>query len=317
MSLYLDPQLSPPSPRGVDIAQVAHVLGVPMPTLRSWELRYGIPDTPRTSGRHRRYFPPQLHALRLMRDEIARGQRAGLAAQNVHHMLTAQGTSAQAIVAILTQVEQLDGPGLETSFDTAAAVLGVGGGIDEVLLPAIRQVGDWSDASCVSGQEQAMTAAVRGWLGRRTVYAPPPRPGPPVLLACGPGDEHTIGIEALALLLRLAGWPCRILGARIATSDLLAAAAAHSAAGVVVVCQLASGRRQAVSSILAIHRHGTPVFYAGNAFAVPRACRGVPGLYLGSNLQDACALTDHALAAGSPRLMTAPTPAAPLSADAT
>ena len=30
-------------PRGVPIKDVAQMLGVPMPTLRSWELRYGIP----------------------------------------------------------------------------------------------------------------------------------------------------------------------------------------------------------------------------------------------------------------------------------
>jgi len=268
-----------------------------MPTLRSWEIRYGIPGAPRTFGEHRRYAPAQLHALRLMRDEIARGQRAGIAAQHVHDMLTAQGTSAETVTQILTQAQHLDPPALQLSFDTAAEVVGVGRSIDEVLLPAIRQVGAWSDASCVSATEEVMTTAVRGWLGRRSVYAPPPRTGPPILLACAPGDEHTIGVEALALLLRLAGWPCRILGARTSTIDLLAATAAHRPAGVVVVSQLASGRRQALGSIDAVHRRRTPVFYAGNAFAGTRTHRGVPGLYLGTELQAACALTDDALTA--------------------
>ena len=35
-----------------------------MPTLRSWEICYGIPTTDRTGGQHRRYTPADLHALR-------------------------------------------------------------------------------------------------------------------------------------------------------------------------------------------------------------------------------------------------------------
>lgn len=299
MSVSIDLQAAPPQ-RGVIIGEVAEVLGVPMPTLRSWEIRYGIPEVSRTSGRHRRYGPAALHALRLMRDEIARGQRAGLAAQSVHDMLAAQGGSAQAIAQILAQAQQLDGPALDRSFDAAAQVLGVGRSIDEVLLPAMRQVGAWSETACGSAPEKVLTGAVRGWVGRRTVYAPPPRVCRPVLLACGPGDEHTLGMQALALLLRLARWPCQILGPRIATTTLLAAATGKSAAGVVVVSQLASARRQAVASMHAVHRQHIALFYAGNAFAGIRARRGLPGMYLGTDLQVACALIDGALTGRGP-----------------
>jgi len=273
VSVSIDLQAAPPQ-RGVIIGDVAEVLGVPMPTLRSWEIRYGIPEVSRTSGRHRRYGPAALHALRLMRDEIARGQRAGLAAQSVHDMLAAQGGSAQAIAQILAQAQQLDGPALDRSFDAAAQVLGVGRSIDEVLLPAMRQVGAWSETACGSAPEK--------------------------VLACGPGDEHTLGMQALALLLRLARWPCQILGPRIATTTLLAAATGKSAAGVVVVSQLASARRQAVASMHAVHRQHIALFYAGNAFAGIRARRGLPGVYLGTDLQVACALIDGALTGRGP-----------------
>jgi hypothetical protein len=67
-------------PRGVPIKDVVQMLGVPMPTLRSWELRYGIPTLGRGPGQHRRYLAEEVNALRLMRDEIARGQHATAAA---------------------------------------------------------------------------------------------------------------------------------------------------------------------------------------------------------------------------------------------
>lgn len=65
---------------GVRIAEVSRVLGVPMPTLRSWERRYDMPASAREPGKHRRYTPAELHSLRLMRDQIARGKPAHAAA---------------------------------------------------------------------------------------------------------------------------------------------------------------------------------------------------------------------------------------------
>src|SRR4029077_15991511 len=79
---------------GLPIAEVSRQLGVPMPTLRSWELRYGIPPTDRTFGKHRRYSPTELHTLRLMRDETARGTRASLAADAVRELLGISGPAA-------------------------------------------------------------------------------------------------------------------------------------------------------------------------------------------------------------------------------
>jgi len=72
---------------GLSIRTVSEALGVPAPTLRSWELRYGLPTTLRSSGGHRRYSEEALNELRLMRDEVARGRRAGDAARAVRVLL--------------------------------------------------------------------------------------------------------------------------------------------------------------------------------------------------------------------------------------
>ena len=40
--------------RPMTIAQVSALLGIPVPTIRSWERRYGFPTPSRTRGRHRR-----------------------------------------------------------------------------------------------------------------------------------------------------------------------------------------------------------------------------------------------------------------------
>lgn len=279
------------SSNAVPIAQASRLLRVPMPTLRSWELRYGVPDSDRQSGRHRRYTSVEMHALRLMRDEIARGTRASLAARSVRALLGVDGPAGELIQSLLAASSRLDTIGIRDQLTRSADLIGIGPMIDEVLLPAMRQIGQWWDTGrCEIKQEHLTTEAARSWLDKRMAFSPPPTAANPVILACGPGDLHTIGLEALALLLRERGWGTRVLGARTSTDSLVTSATAAAAGGVVVVAHLPTGRRRALASIGAVHDLGIPVFYAGNAFSTPRNRAQMPGVYLGTKLQDAADL---------------------------
>ena len=294
-------------PRGVPIKAVAEALGVPMPTLRSWELRYGIPTLSRGPGQHRRYLPDEVNALRLMRDEIARGRQAGVAARSVRQMLGTQGPAQVLIHQILDAAEVLDASSIRARLDEAAATLGLAACIDEVLLPAMRQIGVWwAVGHCDVVQERMATEAVRAWLDRSSAFAPTPAHTRPILLACGPSDLHTIGLESTAVMLRYQGWPCRVLGARTPTATLATAARATVVAGVVVVSHLSSGRQRAIESIRAVDDLGIDVFYAGNAFSTPRSRRGLPGRYLGMGIEEACTQLTQALLPSDPEPGAAP-----------
>lgn len=294
------PDVTVEDAQGVPITEVARLLGVPMPTLRSWELRYGIPElTGRRPGQHRRYRPDEVNALRLMRDEIARGQQAGLAAESVRQLLGGAGPAQQLIHRILAAAERLDPASIRAGLDEAAATLGLADCLDDVLLPAMRQVGVWwAVGRCDVVHERMATEAARAWLDRRSSLAPAPTRAQSILLACGPSDLHTIGLESTAVLLRYQGWPCRVLGARTPTLTLATAARASAVAGVIVVSHMASGRLRAIESIRAVNDLDIEVFYAGNAFATARSRRGVPGQYLGVRVQDACAQLTRTLAPG-------------------
>jgi DNA-binding transcriptional MerR regulator len=275
-------------PAGVPIAEVARALGVPIATLRSWERRYGIPVLIRTSGAHRRYSSADLHALRLMRDEIARGKQARAAATSVRQLLALSGPPADFVSAILAASERMDPSAIREQLDLARANLGLASCLDDVLLPAMQQIGAWwATGRCDVKTEHLSTEASRAWLESLVAYAPTPTRGSPIVLACGPTDLHTIGLEALTVMLRYRGHACRLLGARIDMGTLLAAVAATSARAVVIVAHLSSGRHRAVESIRAVSSGGTPVLYAGNAFATARNRRNVPGVYLGLRLDDA------------------------------
>lgn len=296
----------PDDPRGITIATVSDVLGVPMPTIRSWELRYGIPGLDRGHGKHRRYSPTELHSLRLMRDEIARGHKASTAAQLVLALVDSQGPADGYVRAILADSEQMDPGSIRSGLDAACAELGLPRTIDDVLLPAMRQVGVWwSVGHCDEVQERMATEAVRAWLNRSSAYAPQPSRLRSIVLACGPSDLHTIGVESLALLLRHAGWPCRVLGARTTTDTVTTAARAADSAAVVIVSHLATGRLRAIASINAVHDLGIEVFFAGNAFSTNRSRRNVPGTYLGGRIETACSRIVETLSPAAPTIGSA------------
>lgn len=281
---------------GLPIAEVSRQLGIPLPTLRSWELRHGIPPINRLPGKHHRYSPEELHALRLMRDEIARGKRASLAADAVRELLGITGPALSHIAAVLAAADRSDPAAFRARLDEARAALGVGPCLDDVLLPAMQQVGVWwQTGRCTVEDEHLATEAARAWLETLNSSAPAPLHPAPIVLACGPTDLHTIGLEALCVLLRHQGWSVRLLGARTSLPALTAAVQASGAQAVVLVSHLNSGRARAVQSLRAARDQDVRVFYAGNAFTSPRSRRSLPGTYLGSRLQEAVALIDAEL----------------------
>jgi methanogenic corrinoid protein MtbC1 len=271
---------------GLPIHEVSRLLGVPAPTLRAWELRYGIPAAPRTAGGHRRYSTDAVAQVRLMRDEIARGRRASEAARQVLALMDQTGPARELVDSLLAASTQMEPGAVVAVLDRAADELGLPAAMDEVLMPAMRQVGQWWETGrCDVAQEHLTSEAARGWLSRLSAFAPPPVRRNPVVLACGPRDLHTLGLEALGVLLVYDGWSCRVLGARTPAETLVTAARATSAAAVVVVSHLSVGRRPAVEAIRAVaDAAGIEVFYAGNAFLFSRARDRVPGTYLGESL---------------------------------
>ena len=292
------PQAAPPTlgthpGDALSIQQASEALSVPAPTIRSWERRYGVPVVDRSSGGHRRYNVDQLDRLRWMRDLIAQGQRPVEAAAMVK---AGQGPGPGPLVeAFLQGARDLAPETIAQVLEVARDTLGLDRAVDEVLLSAMREVGEWWHAGRIDiSHEHLATNATRAWL---STLAPtgPPRPVPPIILSCGPRDHHTLGLEAIGALLRHRGWDCRLLGARTPVESLSHAVQETNAAAVVLVCHVTGGRADAVEALRSAGRGGTHLFYAGGAFASRRARQGVPGRYLGTNLARAADLVTDAI----------------------
>jgi DNA-binding transcriptional MerR regulator/methylmalonyl-CoA mutase cobalamin-binding subunit len=300
------------------IQQVSQLLGVPAPTIRSWERRYGLAQADRTDAGHRRYNPQQVQALRRMRDAIDRGQKAGGAAILAKTTQARLRAAQPMIKALLTAAYQLEPDQITNTLDAARGQLGLDATIDDVLMPAMRQIGqDWETGRGNITHEHLTTETTRTWLGQITRSAAWGGRRA-VILACGPDDHHTLGLEALGALLRQRGWDCRLLGARVPATSLAAAIQQLTPAAVVLVSHLTAGRHSAVDALdmaaeapQTAQHHQTRLFYAGNAFASPSSRHGVPGTYLGDNLSQAADLittTSDAAGGAAPTQTADPTP---------
>jgi DNA-binding transcriptional MerR regulator len=285
-----------PAGSGGSIASVSRALGIPVPTIRSWERRYGFPAPPRTRGRHRRYTTREVEQLRDLRDLVTRGFTTRDA--------VARLTASTPVIAGTELREELVGAAMRLDADAIRAVLersaerlGVEGAIRDVALRSMREIGArWKAGACDVEHEHLATEAVRTWFARHLALAPPPFRADPIVLACGPNDLHTIGLEAFAVVLARRGWPVRVLGAMTPASSLVSTVEAVRAAAAIVVSQRSVTRRPALESLAAVHAlPGVRAFYAGDAFAAASARREAPGTYLGDDVLEAVPLLESML----------------------
>jgi methanogenic corrinoid protein MtbC1 len=279
----------------VTISEVSELLGIPVPTIRSWERRYGFPAPNRTLGSHRRYDETVVEQLRAVRDEIAGGVPAEEAVGYVRRTSVEGNRGSGFVKGILEAGLAFDAPAVRGQLEAAVAALGLDDAIQWVALPALREIGSlWEAGRCDVAREHLASHEVRNWLVNR-LPARTERSSPLVLMACGPKDLHTIGLEAFHVILARRGFRTSVLGARTPADALAAAARSLDAAAVVLTSHLNVNRRSAVEAIGEVAKLGVPVFYAGNAFGSARSRRGVPGTYLGRDLAAAAELVEAGL----------------------
>jgi hypothetical protein len=270
----------------ISIGGVSNLIGVPAPTIRSWERRHGLPVGERTESGHRRYRSGDVAALARMRDELAAGRGAVEAAATVISSLT--GTPAVLVQDLCAAAHQFDPPAVIGVLDRASLLHGVTAAIELVLFPAMRELGrQWETAEGDVAHEHLATSAIQAWLRTAGQSAPQPLAQRPVLLACGPDEQHSLALDAFAVLLARAGVRCVNLGARVPATSLVEAVTGSKAYAVVLTCQLDRNRRAAVAALRAVAETPSAVHYAGAAFAEPSSRRGVPGRYLGDDLSGA------------------------------
>ncbi len=210
------------------IGELARRTGTTPELLRAWEQRYGLFEPARTASGYRLYSASDEQRVRAMRTQLAEGLSAAQAARVVR-----QGSEpADALGRLTAALSRFDAATAEDLLDQLLAARSTESMVVDVLLPALRAIGDRPDpgdreiahehfaSNLISGRLRALT---RGWdVGK----------GPRAVLACPPGERHDLGLIAFGLALREHGWRITLLG--------------HDTPGATVACAAATLAPRAV-----------------------------------------------------------------------
>ncbi|WP_375387302.1 MULTISPECIES: B12-binding domain-containing protein [Actinomycetes] len=207
-------------------------------------------------------------------------------------MLSPVQTSPTTVIPdVLEAAQTYDIRRLLFLLNQSQTTFGLGTTVDEIVMPSMRLVGRlWESGQADVGEEHVATVATQMWLGQVLANSVPPNRIGTVLLACGPSDLHSLGLECMAALLAERGADCRSLGSAVPTRSVAAAVARVRPVAVVLVSHSLKGRPGAVRTLTAAAQQGVDVYYAGAAFGLEGSRTGVPGCYLGERLSDAADL---------------------------
>ncbi|MGI5451994.1 MerR family transcriptional regulator [Streptomyces sp. CA-249302] len=282
---------------------LARRLGVSPTTLRSWDRRYGLGPAVRPDGRHRRWTTGDVAVLERMcrltstgvpPAEAARAALAGTEAPVGRLGSRAAGALPlgdvrQECRGLARAAVRLDAPAVEEQLTDAVERYGVTVAWQEVMVPTLHAVGrKWAS----SGDRYVEVEHLLSWhvstaLRRRTLPPGSADASGPVLLACVPGEQHTLALEALNAELGRLRLPARMFGAAVPAEALTAAVRRLGPTAVVLWSQA----RATASPALARHigatewgvkgARGRPLVLLGGPGWAGRSVSGVsrpPGL---------------------------------------
>ncbi|MCX4767480.1 cobalamin B12-binding domain-containing protein [Streptomyces sp. NBC_01275] len=297
-----------PDDTGLTTGALARRLGVAPTTLRSWDRRYGIGPAVRADGRHRRWRPGDVAVLETMcrltssgvpPAEAARAARAGAshpAAEAVGAVregsraagaLPLGGDVRQECRGLARAAVRLDAPAVAEQLAGAVERHGLTVAWQEVMAPTLHAVGRrWTS----SGDRYVEVEHLLSWhvsttLRRATRAAVPgdAAGGPgPVVLACVPGEQHTLPLEALNAGLGQRDVPTRMFGAAVPAEALTAAVQRLGPVAVVLWAQARSTASLALARHVADARWGvsgarrTPAVLLGGPGWTGRPAPGLP-----------------------------------------
>jgi DNA-binding transcriptional MerR regulator/methylmalonyl-CoA mutase cobalamin-binding subunit len=305
---------------------VVRQTGVPAPTLRAWERRYGVLSPQRGGNDYRLYSERDMVIVTWLRERVESGMSISQAIALLRSMVPAPprrvpaahpatpssaergamapaGASAAAgegsplsLVALrqvlLGQLLQLAERGAMHTISEALAIYPVEEVCDALFTPVLRELGRlWAEGHIGVAEEHFGTAVIRAQLEGLFRCAPAVDGGPYLLVGCAPGNLHELGPLMLALFLRRLGVRVAYLGQSLEPASVAALATANQAACVVLSAALpehAEAVAEVIRQLEAATGCVTKVCFGGWAFERdPVLAERTPGFFLGMHAAEA------------------------------
>ena len=253
------------------IGELSYRVGVRPELLRAWERRYGVLRPARSEKGFRLYSDADEWRVRLMQQKLQSGLSAAEAAREVE---LSEGdregtgpleTPVELVAMLGGALEQFDEEGAHAILDRLLGIHGLEVAIRQTLMPYLKDVGDrWAKGELNVAQEHfasrllegRLLALARGWNKG---------PGHRAILACPPGEQHTLPLVCFGLVLRNRGWRNIYLGGDSPLNTVQMAADTVDA-DLVVLCGVSTERFEPIAKELsALARRRTLVLGGGGA----------------------------------------------------
>lgn len=223
------------------IGLMSSLTGVKEATLRKWESRYGYPDPERSDSGRRYYSQAHLSNLKIIKEQVDTGLQIGKAISNLKKGLEPDQFKYKAVerdnsrYAVILEALKAHDLGLCKS--TLRKILNgssIVESVEQVLTPMMTEVGEcWYRGEfspyqehCISGllEEALVEASLRKRITQR---------GKNVLLTTPYGEEHTLGLSLLEIVLSSIGARCLNIGGGLSFEEVSKAVHAYS---IEIVC---------------------------------------------------------------------------------
>lgn len=216
------------------IETVSKMTGIPAPSLRNWEKRYGFPNPERTSGGHRFYSALDVEFLKKAVQWIEEGHSLGEISDR-YKQQTQSGNGGPPVAGadeILDDVSyrveliyeallKFDQMATLQHYATLSAKLSVEQLFDRVFERILKRIGqDWSKGQISIAQEHFASSFVRLKLSTFLSLDFPPTQAPRVLTATTTDERHEGGLMLISAHLKFRGYPVFYFGSDLPADEL-------------------------------------------------------------------------------------------------
>lgn len=217
----------------LSIGGLSRATGVPIETLRTWEMRYGFPKSVRKPSGHRQFGVAQVERIRRIALALERGLRAGevvpasdavlaslLATVPVKPVSRRQALPFDAR-AFLELVKRFDADRLMRSLHSDLAHEDPLVYIETRVVPCIELMGAaWAAGDIDIAHEHFASERISDVLREARLRFEETANGPLVVLTTLPGEPHGLGLQMAALVLSARGLRVLSLGTEVPIAEV-------------------------------------------------------------------------------------------------